>query len=61
MIVAFSQRKKWRGYKSTARPNLVSVMLTVQSYGCASRHDLGPLATISSGAFQLVGELVVTD
>jgi hypothetical protein len=33
---------------SAAQPDLEAVMLAVPMYGCASRFDLGPLATKAS-------------
>ena len=33
-------------HKATARPDLAPAMLAVRPYGCASRSDLAPLATL---------------
>ena len=37
--------------KPTAQTKIVPVMLTVLKYGCASRHNLGSLATVSEEVY----------
>jgi hypothetical protein len=55
MSMIFRDNNSGHPYKSAAHANIASVVVNVQSYACASRRDIGLLATIYRNARKTIG------